>query len=47
MAQKFWIPKTLYKELEAAAKTKGQTVDQYADGLLGALICGEVVVHEN
>jgi hypothetical protein len=39
----FWVPKTLYEELERAAQAKGETLEQYLDELLGVLICGEVV----
>jgi hypothetical protein len=42
MANKFWIPKTLYNELNKAAEQKGQTLQQYLDDLLGALICGQL-----
>jgi hypothetical protein len=43
----FWVPKTLYSELKNAAQSKGQTLEQYLDELLGAFICGEVVDHGN
>jgi hypothetical protein len=38
----FWVPKTLYEELKLAAQDKHQTLEEYLDELLGALICGEV-----
>jgi len=43
----FCVPSSLYRELENAAKEKGQTLTQYMDDLLGALVCGEVVEHGN
>jgi hypothetical protein len=41
----FSVPSSLYRELENAAKQKGQTLTEYMDDLLGALMCGEVVEH--
>jgi hypothetical protein len=43
----FRVPSSLYRELESAAKQKGQTLTEYMDDLFGALMCGEVVEHGN
>jgi hypothetical protein len=45
--KKFYVPASLYRELENAARKKGQTLTQYMDDLVGALICGKVVEHGN
>lgn len=42
----FYVPSSLYHELENAAKAKHKTLSQYLDqDLLEALICGQVVEH--
>lgn len=38
----FTIPTEFYNEIKTAAKEKGQTVEQYVDGLVMALICADV-----
>jgi hypothetical protein len=43
----FYVPASLYRELQNTATKKGQTLTQYMDYLLGALACGEVVEHGN
>ena len=43
----FYVPASLYRELENAATKKGRTLTRYMDDLLGALACGEVVEHGN
>jgi hypothetical protein len=39
MAQKFWISKTLYDELNKEAADKHLTLEAYLDQLLEAIIC--------
>lgn len=38
----FSVPVTLHRELEHAAESKGQTLKEYLDDLLVALVCGVV-----
>lgn len=43
----FCVPASLYRELENAAKSRGQTLTQYLDDLFEALIFGKVIDHED
>lgn len=43
----FYVPASLYRELENAARARGKTLTQYLDYLFEAFLFGKVVEHEN